>query len=92
MAYLENEFNLAHIELFAKLEKQAAAASSIPPEIEIDSINDADFGSLYRVWLGMKLLGTFYKRLDGFWISQPFHTSSRKVWATDSEAITAIAI
>jgi hypothetical protein len=92
MTYLTNEFNLAHVELFAELEKQAAAVSSILPEIEIDSLHDEDFGSLYRVWLGIKLLGTFYKRDDGFWISQPFHTSNREAWVTDSEAIAAIAI
>jgi hypothetical protein len=44
MTYLTNEFNLAHVELFAELEKQAAAVSSILPEIEIDSLHDEDFG------------------------------------------------
>ncbi|MBW4668414.1 MAG: hypothetical protein KME60_13550 [Cyanomargarita calcarea GSE-NOS-MK-12-04C] len=37
---------------------------------EIDSIADI-FGALYRVWDGMKLLGTFYENLDGKWIAMP---------------------
>ena len=37
---------------------------------EIDSIPDI-FGALYRVWDGVKLLGTFYENLEGKWIAQP---------------------
>ncbi|QKQ77903.1 hypothetical protein FBB35_21910 [Nostoc sp. TCL240-02] len=59
---------------------------------EIDSTDDV-FGKLYRVWGGEKginLLGTFYQRLDGFWISQPCNTEQRSQWSTDSQAINAI--
>lgn len=61
-------------------------------EYEIDSIADV-FGDLYRVWGGEKginLLGTFYKNLDGLWISQPCNTTQRGSWASDSQAIAAI--
>ncbi|AFZ27221.1 hypothetical protein Cylst_5182 [Cylindrospermum stagnale PCC 7417] len=92
MTHLTDEFTLAHLELFTELEEQVAAVSPIFPEIEIDSVIDADFGSLYRVWRGMQLLGTFYRRLDGFWVSQAFHTSKSEAWVTDVEAVTAIAV
>ncbi len=46
------------------------------PEIEIDRGSDV-FGTLYRVWRGMNLLGTFYQAIDGNWISQPCDTTQR---------------
>lgn len=61
-------------------------------QYEIDSVDDV-FGELYRVWGGEKginLLGTFYRRFDGLWISQPCNTSDRLPWQTDQEAIDAI--
>ncbi|WP_016950007.1 hypothetical protein [Anabaena sp. PCC 7108] len=85
-----DEHAMAQIELYAHLEQQASAISPIPPEIEIDSIDDPDFGSMYRVWHGMRLLGTFYRRLDGFYISQPVNSNQVQEWATDTEAIEAI--
>ncbi|MEH2055140.1 MAG: hypothetical protein V7K97_02940 [Nostoc sp.] len=33
-------------------------AEDIAPEFEVDSVDDADFGALYRLWSGMRLLGT----------------------------------
>ena len=38
---------------------------------EIDAIHDSDFGTLYRVWSGCKLLGTFYRAdSDGLWVAE----------------------
>lgn len=80
----------AHAEIFTELEQQAVAVSPIPPQLEIDSIEDPDFGALYRVWLGMSLMGTFYQRLDGLYTSQPINSAQRQRWATSTEAIEAI--
>lgn len=50
----------------------------IAPEFEIDSVDDCDFGVLYRVWSGMKLLGTFYRAdVDGLWVAQPCNFEQR---------------
>ncbi|MEH2458294.1 hypothetical protein [Nostoc sp.] len=79
---------IAQLELSIQLHQQSEQSAYY----EIDSIPD-DFGDLYRVWGGEKginLLGTFYQRLDGFWVSQPFNTIQRSSWETDSEAINAI--
>ncbi|MBW4505187.1 MAG: hypothetical protein KME64_01525 [Scytonematopsis contorta HA4267-MV1] len=60
---------LAQIELEQYIEEQA---NKIAPEYEIDAILDIDFGTLYRVWLDCKLLGTFYRAVgDGKWVAQP---------------------
>jgi hypothetical protein len=85
-----DEQAIAQIKLFAELEQQAITISPIPPEIEIDSIQDSDFGALYRVWLGMRLIGTFYRRDNGFYVSQPINSRYRQQWATDTEAIDSI--
>jgi hypothetical protein len=51
-------------------------ADEIAPEYEIDAVLDMDFGSLYRLWLGSRLLGTFYRAVvDGSWIAQPYCSS-----------------
>lgn len=50
--------------------------TSLP--VEVDAIDDDDFGTLYRVWQGLKLLGTFYKaNWDGLWIIQPCSSNIR---------------
>ncbi|MHC5729215.1 MAG: hypothetical protein ACYTXY_34865 [Nostoc sp.] len=46
---------LAQLELEQYVEEQA---QDVAPEFEIDSVDDADFGALYRLWSGMRLLGT----------------------------------
>ncbi len=48
-----------------------------PDVIEIDSVIDADFGSLYRVWDSRTLLGTFYQSADNKWVAQPTHSLLR---------------
>ena len=60
---------LAQLELLQHIDEQA---TELAPEFEIDSVHDADFGTLYRVWQGIKLLGTFYRAdIDGLWVAQP---------------------
>lgn len=49
----------------------------VAPEFEIDSVDDCDFGVLYRVWSGMRLLGTFYRAVDGKWVAQPCNFEQR---------------
>ena len=66
---------LAQLELEQYINEQA---QNIAPEFEIDCMDDADFGALYRVWSGMKLLGTFYRAdADGLWVAQPFLSELR---------------
>ncbi|BAZ19034.1 hypothetical protein NIES4071_109190 (plasmid) [Calothrix sp. NIES-4071] len=43
----------------------------LPNEYEVDSVEDSDFGPLYRLWKGWNLLGSFYQALDGKWVAQP---------------------
>ena len=58
---------------------------------EIDSVKDV-FGTLYRVWDGMVLLGTFYENLQGKWIAQPCNRESKfKVNTSEQVHLTVIA-
>lgn len=67
-----------------------AQAKTCIADYEIDATSDV-FGNLYRVWIGMSLLGTFYQRFsDGRWVSQPINNNERRVWQSDEEAIAAI--
>ncbi|MEI2578044.1 hypothetical protein [Scytonema sp. PRP1] len=59
------------------------------PEIKIDTVNDI-FGELYRIWEGIKLLGTFYQSLEGFWVSQSCNSTTSLKWLTKDEAIASI--
>ncbi len=63
-----------------------AQAQAIAPEIEIDSIVDRDFGTLYRVWDGRCLLGTYYHALDDKWVVQSNYNSNHPRCNTQSEA------
>jgi hypothetical protein len=75
---------LAQFELEEYIEQQA---QEIAPEFEIDSVHDADFGTLYRVWQGMKLLGTFYRAdIDGLWVAQPSDCDARPRCETPEQA------
>lgn len=38
--------------------------------LEIDSLPDPDFGTLYRLWKSYHFLGSFYQNLDGEWVAQ----------------------
>ncbi len=59
---------LAQFDLDRYIEQQS---QELAPEFEIDSVEDSDFGSLYRLWKGMALLGTFYEDSEGRWVAQP---------------------
>jgi hypothetical protein len=64
---------LAQPELEQYVKEQA---TSIP--FEVDSLQDGDFGTLYRLWQKMNLLGTFYRAdLDGKWVAQPSFSELR---------------
>ena len=79
-----DEQTIAQAELDAHIE---ALSSDITPEIEIDSLEDCDFGILYRVWHTSKLIGTFYRRaIDGKWIAMPLKSDSRPRCNTAAEA------
>ena len=78
-----DEQTIAQAELDAYISAQAQA---IAPEIEIDSVIDRDFGTLYRVWDGRCLLGTYYHALDNKWVVQSSHDSKRPRCNTQSEA------
>jgi len=51
-----DEQTIAQAELNAYIDQQA---QEIAPEIEIDSTPDRTSGTLYRVWHGSQILGTF---------------------------------
>ncbi|MBD2357634.1 hypothetical protein H6G41_23975 [Tolypothrix sp. FACHB-123] len=67
-------------------------AQDVAPEFEIDSVDDADFGTLYRVWSGMKLLGTFYRAVDGLWVAQPCNVEQRPRCETPEQAQLIIVV
>jgi hypothetical protein len=59
----------------------------LSPEFEIDAKEDKDFGSLYRLWKGLQLVGTFYKALDGKWVVQSAKAEVSGRFSTDTQAI-----
>jgi len=74
----------AQLELEQYIEEQAV---ELAPEFEIDAIYDGDFGNLYRVWFGFKLLGTFYRTdIDGLWVAQPIESDCLIRCETPEEA------
>ncbi|NJO62221.1 MAG: hypothetical protein HC836_29540 [Richelia sp. RM2_1_2] len=75
---------LAQFELEEYIEEQA---QELAPEFEIDAVHDSDFGTLYRVWQGMNLLGTYYRAdIDGLWVAQPIETEKRPRCETPEQA------
>ncbi len=75
---------LAQLELEQYVQEQA---QDIAPEFEIDAVRDRDFGTLHRVWQGMKLLGTFYRAdSDGLWVAQPCKCEKRPRCETPEQA------
>ena len=65
---LLDEQEIAQLEFEQHIEQQAAV---IAPEIEVDSVQDEVFGTLYRVWNSYHFLGSFYQSWDGRWVAQP---------------------
>ncbi|MHC5823388.1 MAG: hypothetical protein ACYT04_48030 [Nostoc sp.] len=83
---LQDEQEIAQAELDQYIEQQS---QEVAPLVEIDSVEEV-FGTLYRVWSSYHFLGTFYQSLEGCWISQPYNTTQRASWASDTQAIAAI--
>ncbi len=64
----------------------------VKPEMvrtEIDALPEV-FGTLYRVWDEMILLGTFYENLEGKWVAQPCNRESRLIVNTSEQAHAAV--
>ena len=78
-----DEQTIAQAELNAYIE---SLAQEIASEIEIDSDIDSTSGTLYRVWSGYHLLGTFYSSIDGKWVVQSSHCGNHKERNTEAEA------
>ncbi|MDY6900688.1 MAG: hypothetical protein SWZ49_21810 [Cyanobacteriota bacterium] len=69
-----------------------ASEIKIKPEItktEIDSVPDI-FGTLYRVWDGMILLGTFYENQDGRWVVKSCNREDILIVGTSLQAHIAV--
>lgn len=64
--------------------------SCFPQELEIDGVADKEFGTLYRVWLDYRLIGSFYQNLEGKWIAQPVSGVVNGGLSTDIQAILII--
>ncbi len=62
----------------------------LPNEYEVDSVEDLDFGALYRLWFGWNLLGSFYQALDGKWVAQPSLITCEERFDTAEKAQQAI--
>ncbi|MEH2201229.1 hypothetical protein [Nostoc sp.] len=71
---------------FATLHTQAIAPTKLAPDFEIDSVEDEDFGTSYRLWKNCHFLGSFYQRLDEKWIAQPSNTECRQECDTEYQA------
>ncbi|MBW4603986.1 MAG: hypothetical protein KME29_31580 [Calothrix sp. FI2-JRJ7] len=59
----------------------------LAPEYEIDSVDDAQFGELFRLWKGWQFAGSFYKAHDGKWIAQPIKAEINGRFSTHTQAI-----
>ncbi|BDA76152.1 hypothetical protein CAL7716_103180 (plasmid) [Calothrix sp. PCC 7716] len=70
--------------------KYTKKSNELVPPYEIDSVFDKDFGKLYRVWKSYRLLGTFYKALDGKWIVQPVNATVNGRFNTSNQVILLI--
>ncbi|MFN6572425.1 hypothetical protein [Dendronalium sp. ChiSLP03b] len=78
----------ATIDTQAFVENVAAgiAPTNLAPDFEIDSIEDGDFGTLYRLWKSYHFLGSFYQNLDGKWIAQPANSDCKLECDTEYQA------
>ena len=70
-----------------ELEREAIFDRSQQPVVEtdyeIDSSDKDCFGTLYRVWKGSSLLGTFYRRGKS-WCADPFYSKGNYLKLSDS--------
>ncbi|MBW4511759.1 MAG: hypothetical protein KME64_35440 [Scytonematopsis contorta HA4267-MV1] len=79
---------IAQLELDEYIKQQAAV---IAPELEVDAVRDTNFQLLYRVWFGIKPIGTFYHDIDGAWIAQ-LSGSIRKTRCNSSDEAQSFII
>jgi hypothetical protein len=75
--------SIAQLELDEYIKQQAAV---IAPELEVDAVRDVDFQLTYRVWFGIKLLGTFYHDSDSTWVAQLLSSNNTTRCNTSDEA------
>jgi hypothetical protein len=61
-------------------------------ELEIDSTEDADFGTLYRLWKNSHFVGSFYQALNGKWVAQTSCGQVNGKFDTEEQVILALAI
>ncbi|MBW4674699.1 MAG: hypothetical protein KME52_11915 [Desmonostoc geniculatum HA4340-LM1] len=71
---------------FFTINAQATAQTELAPDFEIDSVEDEDFGTLYRLWKSYHFLGSFYQNLDGKWTAQPSNTDCKQECDTEYQA------
>jgi hypothetical protein len=49
-----------------------APVQQVETVFEVDTVHSSDFGTMYRLWQGWNLLGTFYySDKDNTWVTQP---------------------
>jgi hypothetical protein len=78
---------LAQFELEQSINKQAATLAPF----EIDAVHDNDFGTLYRLWQGWNLLGTFYlSNVDGKWVAQSSFSTACSCCDNSEQAVLLI--
>jgi hypothetical protein len=77
---------LATVDTQVILDSQSSLHVDLAPNYEIDSVEDEDFGTLYRLWKTYHFLGSFYQKLDGKWIAQPANSDCRSECDTEYQA------
>ncbi|BAZ33639.1 hypothetical protein NIES4074_61530 (plasmid) [Cylindrospermum sp. NIES-4074] len=86
---LIDEQQVAQQEFDQYIEDQAqeiAPEFEIVSDIEIDSVEDSVFGTLYRVWQDWRFLGSFYQDLSGKWVAQVCNSDSHPRLNTPEQA------
>ncbi len=64
-----------------------ALSQNEAPEFEVDTEYYPDLGTLYRLWQGWNLLGTFYySDQDNTWVAQPSCSSRESRCDTSDQA------
>lgn len=85
-----------HVDTFRNIRRQQLEEQNLPEVettkeesgVEVDAI-----GSIYRVWKGMKIIGTFYQSpISSKWIAFPKRACDFHHYRTADEAMNAIAL
>ncbi len=90
----EQEAAQAELEEYIETQAEEIAPEELQAEtaIEIDSIADADFGTLYRVWESYHFLGSFYRDLSGKWVAQPCNREPGRFTTSEQAQSFVIAV